>query len=144
MRLICMKQRVTLSVQGRLPCDCTSKRRCLSKCMLSDSSRWQRESHDSHRWRGLLPFSSWHSGWWHTYRNRERNQTSDALSHSGSGSKKPCMPFLQLESLCRFWTFSSDSSQHHIQTQMPPYKDKHGQRTSFRPHTNAKTQRWMF
>lgn len=85
-----------LCLQGRLPCGCTSKRRCLSKCMLSDSSRWQRESHDSHRCRGLLPFSSWQTGWWHTYRNREiRHQ-----SHSGSGSSHFIRP--QNTSLCRF------------------------------------------
>lgn len=59
--------------------------------MLSVSSRWQRESHDSHRCRGFLPFSSWQSGWWHTYKTKYRVKllrTSRKYSKKKKGMKK--------------------------------------------------------
>lgn len=42
--------------------------------MLSVFSEWQRESHDSHRWRGLLLFRSRQSGWWQTWEHKQREK----------------------------------------------------------------------
>lgn len=49
-------------VQPSSPCGGKSKRMCPSKCMVP----WRRPSQTSHRLRGLLWFSCWHSAWWHT------------------------------------------------------------------------------
>lgn len=113
---VCQRETwVCLCLLDHLPCGCMSKRGCLSKCMLSDSSRWQRESHDSHRCRGLLPFSSWQSGWWHTYRNTEKSSirpceqnlwvTRGQVNFTSPHHKNTAYHcFCKLKSLSRCWS----------------------------------------
>lgn len=49
-------------IQPCSPCRGRSKRIWPSKCM----APWRRPSQSSHRLRGPLLFSCWHSTWWHT------------------------------------------------------------------------------
>ncbi len=54
--------------------------------MLSDSSRWQRESHDSHRWRGLFTVQFLTLGMM-THLQEQREKSDMMLWVTGSGSK---------------------------------------------------------
>lgn len=81
-----------------LPWGCRSNRGWRSKCMLSEFSEWQRESHDSQRWRGLLLFRSRQSGWWQTWkRTKRRGRTRgsgynhSSINHQSRVKTRPCL-----------------------------------------------------